>query len=160
MNCEKSRLERSGLVSRCAFTSAATKFAEPLAAAADIDTDGGMSCGLFGLDGSRPRRPFKLAVLTTSFTMPTFIHFWKRQNWHRFRRRLSTGQFLSARHTYLAFFWTVRLKKPLQPSQVLKIRIYESIANISTNMDQSLKKYLSFGTLQMTSLLFMMQFLL
>ncbi len=46
---------------------------------------------------------------------------------------------MSARQTYLAFFWTVRLKKPLQPSQVLKIKIYESIANISTNIDQSLK---------------------
>lgn len=45
-----------------------------------------------------------------SFTMPTARHFWKRQNWHRFLLLLSTGQFLSARHTYLAFFCTVRCK--------------------------------------------------
>lgn len=43
-----------------------------------------------------------------SLTMPTARHFWKRQYWQRFRRRLSTGQFLLARQTYLAFFWTVR----------------------------------------------------
>ncbi len=39
--------------------------------------------------------------------MPTTRHFWKRQNWHRFLRRLSTGQFLSAKHTYLDPFCTV-----------------------------------------------------
>uniref|UniRef100_A0A182M4Y3 Uncharacterized protein n=1 Tax=Anopheles culicifacies TaxID=139723 RepID=A0A182M4Y3_9DIPT len=38
--------------------------------------------------------------------MPTARHFWKRQNWHRFRRRLSTGQALSARQTYFEPFWT------------------------------------------------------
>lgn len=27
--------------------------------------DGGDSCGDFGLEGRRPRRPFKLSVLTT-----------------------------------------------------------------------------------------------
>lgn len=46
-----------------------------------------------------------------SFTIPTAKHFWKRQNWHRFRRRLSTGQFLSARQTYLAPFCTVLCRK-------------------------------------------------
>lgn len=46
-----------------------------------------------------------------SLTMPTTRHFWKRQNWQRFLRRLSTGQFLFAKHTYLAFFWTVRWRK-------------------------------------------------
>lgn len=80
--------------------------------------DGGDSWGLLGLEGSLPLLPFRLSVLTTSLTMPTARHFWNRQNWHRFLRLLSTGQFLSARQTYLAFFCTVRLKKPLQPSQV------------------------------------------
>lgn len=89
-----------------------------------------------GLDGRRPRRPFRLSVLTTvkvmtwmllwlqwhecnvdflevllnspSLTMPTARHFWKRQNWHRFRLLLSTGQSLLVRQTYLEFFWTVR----------------------------------------------------
>ena len=40
--------------------------------------------------------------------MPTARHFWKRQNWQRFRRLLSTGQSLLARQMYLAFFCTVR----------------------------------------------------
>lgn len=43
-----------------------------------------------------------------SFTMPTARHFWKRQNWQRFRRLLSTGQSLFARQMYLALFCTVR----------------------------------------------------
>lgn len=43
-----------------------------------------------------------------SLTMPTARHFWKRQNWHRFRLLLSTGQSLLARQTYLEFFCTVR----------------------------------------------------
>lgn len=43
-----------------------------------------------------------------SLTIPTARHFWKRQYWHRFLLRLSTGQLLAARHTYLAFFCTVR----------------------------------------------------
>lgn len=43
-----------------------------------------------------------------SLTMPTVRHFWKRQNWHRFRLLLSTGQSLLARQTYLEFFCTVR----------------------------------------------------
>lgn len=42
-----------------------------------------------------------------SFTIPTLRHFWNRQYWHLFRRRLSTRQFLLARQTYFAFFWTV-----------------------------------------------------
>lgn len=46
-----------------------------------------------------------------SLTIPTTRHFWKRQYWHRFLRRLSTGQFLLARQTYLAFFWTVLCKR-------------------------------------------------
>lgn len=46
--------------------------------------------------------------LLPSFTMPTLRHFWKRQYWQRLRLLLSTGQFLLARHTYLAFFCTVR----------------------------------------------------
>lgn len=47
-----------------------------------------------------------------SFTMPTARHFWKRQNWQRFRRLLSTGQSLLARQMYLAFFCTVRWRGP------------------------------------------------
>lgn len=47
-------------------------------------------------------------ALLPSFTMPTLRHFWKRQYWQRLRLLLSTGQFLLARHTYLAFFCTVR----------------------------------------------------
>lgn len=136
------------------------------------DTEVVTSWTALGLDGRRPLRPFKLSVLTTvermaedvtlgstlrarcgpalirafvslpSLTMPTARHFWKRQNWHRFRLLLSTGQSLFARQTYLEFFWTVRceinirgnqkhispagvrkrdsvtLKNPLQPSQV------------------------------------------
>lgn len=46
-----------------------------------------------------------------SFTIPTDKHFWNLQNWHRFRLRLSTGQFLSAKQTYFAFFWTVLWRK-------------------------------------------------
>lgn len=44
--------------------------------------------------------------------MPTARHFWKRQNWQRFRRLLSTGQSLLARQMYLAFFCTVRWGGP------------------------------------------------
>lgn len=76
------------------------------------------SATVLGLDGRRPRRPLRLSVRTTSLTIPTARHFWKRQNWQRFLLLLSTGQSLLARHTYFAFFCTVRLKKPLQPSQV------------------------------------------
>lgn len=43
-----------------------------------------------------------------SLTIPTARHFWKRQNWQRFLLLLSTGQSLLARHTYFAFFCTVR----------------------------------------------------
>lgn len=46
--------------------------------------------------------------LLPSLTIPTTRHFWKRQYWHRFLLRLSTGQFLAAKQTYLAFFCTVR----------------------------------------------------
>lgn len=49
-----------------------------------------------------------VGVVIPSLTIPTARHFWKRQYWHRFRRRLSTGQLFAARHTYLAFFCTVR----------------------------------------------------
>lgn len=101
--------DESGDVSMWALTSAVIRL---------TGGDGGDSCGLLGFEGRRPRRPLRLSVLTTSFTIPTAIHFWNRQNWHLFRLLLSTGQFLSARQTYFAFFCTVRLKKPLQPSQV------------------------------------------
>lgn len=50
----------------------------------------------------------RASTLLPSFTMPTLRHFWKRQYWQRLRLLLSTGQFLLARHTYLAFFCTVR----------------------------------------------------
>lgn len=52
-----------------------------------------------------------LILCSPSLTIPTVRHFWKRQNWHRFRLFLSTGQSLLARQTYLEFFWTVRCKK-------------------------------------------------
>ncbi len=137
-----------GLESMCALTRAFRRLTGV------IET--GISCGLLGLEGSRPLRPFKLAVLTTvkiyigythhnmnphlfilkkscldvwikqkkcstlpSFTIPTTMHFWKRQYWHRFRRLLSTGQFLFARQTYLAFFCTVRYKETAQACGVL-----------------------------------------
>lgn len=54
---------------------------------------------------------FFLILRSPSLTIPTVRHFWKRQNWHRFRLFLSTGQSLLARQTYLEFFWTVRCKK-------------------------------------------------
>ena len=69
-------------------------------------------------EGRRPRRPRNESRRTTSGLMPSRKHFWKRQYWQRLRRRLSIGQFRSPTHTYLAFFCTVRLKKPLQPSHV------------------------------------------
>lgn len=52
--------------------------------------------------------PWACSSHPPSFTMPTARHFWKRQNWQRFRRLLSTGQSLLARQMYLAFFCTVR----------------------------------------------------
>lgn len=111
------------------------------------DTEGAASWTALGLDGRRPLRPFKLSLLTTaetmttdvplglasraqrgpalmrvlvslpSFTMPTARHFWKRQNWHRFRLLLSTGQSLFARQTYLEFFWTVRCEINISRNQ-------------------------------------------
>lgn len=47
----------SGHVSTCARTKAVIRL---------IGGDGGDSCGLFGFDGRRPRRPFKLSVRTTT----------------------------------------------------------------------------------------------
>lgn len=67
-----------------------------------------------GRRGLRPPHPSGPALSRgmshhpPSFTMPTARHFWKRQNWQRFRRLLSTGQSLLARQMYLAFFCTVR----------------------------------------------------
>lgn len=52
-----------------------------------------------------------MCIALPSLTIPTARHFWKRQYWHRFLRRLSTGQLLAAKHTYLAFFCTVRFMK-------------------------------------------------
>lgn len=119
-----------GLESMCALTRDAIMLTG--------DTEVVTSWTALGLDGRRPLRPFKLSVLTTvetaatdvtlgltsrarcgpllirvfvslpSLTMPTVRHFWNRQNWHRFRLLLSTGQSLFARQTYLEFFWTVR----------------------------------------------------
>ena len=53
-----------------------------------------------------------------SLFMPCARHFMYRQNWHRFRCRLSIMQFLSSRHAYVKSFRTVLLKNPLQPSQL------------------------------------------
>lgn len=47
----------SGELSTCALTSDVIR---------DTGGDGGDSCGLFGFDGKRPLRPFKLSVLTTN----------------------------------------------------------------------------------------------
>lgn len=47
-------------------------------------------------------------IVLPSLTIPTARHFWKRQNWQRFLLLLSTGQSLLVRHTYFAFFCTVR----------------------------------------------------
>lgn len=132
-----------GFESMCALTSEAIMLTG--------DTAVVTSWAALGLDGRRPLRPFKLSVLTTgqrmtsavtfssalpskfgrhssgfvanspSLTMPTARHFWKRQNWHRFRLLLSTGQSLLARQTYLEFFCTVRceieIRITLSPSQ-------------------------------------------
>lgn len=98
---------------------------------------GGDPCGDLGLDGNRPRRPFKESVRTTSFTMPTCRHFWNRQNWQRFRRRLSTGQFLSARHTYLDPFCTVLLKNPTKKNNDVRIVILNVSVRCSVYGDPS-----------------------
>ena len=55
--------------------------------------------------------------LPSSF-MPTSRHFWKRQYGHRFLCVLSMTQHRSATQLYTFLFCTVRLKKPLQDSQV------------------------------------------
>merc|ERR1719220_3205732 len=107
--CEESRLSNLGVDSMCALTRAVMRA---------TGGAGGASWLLLGFVGSLPLLPFRLSVLTTSFTIPQARHFWNRQNWQRFLLLLSTGQFLSARQTYLAFFCTVLLKNPLQPSQV------------------------------------------
>lgn len=89
---------------------------------------GGDPCGDLGLDGSRPRRPLRESVRTTSLTIPTCRHFWNRQNWHRFRLRLSTGQFFSARQTYLELFCTVLLKNPKKHQSNVLLTLDVSIA--------------------------------
>uniref|UniRef100_A0A6B0UAP4 Putative secreted protein n=1 Tax=Ixodes ricinus TaxID=34613 RepID=A0A6B0UAP4_IXORI len=55
---------------------------------------------------------------TASRFMPHDRHFWYRQYWHRLRCRLSMMQLRSSRHAYVRSLRTVRLKKPLQPSQL------------------------------------------
>lgn len=67
----------------------------------------------------RPPNSSGLVPHSPSLTMPTARHFWKRQNWHRFRLLLSTGQSLLARQTYLEFFCTVRCEIKRNPSQGL-----------------------------------------
>lgn len=47
----------SGAVSTCARTSDVMR---------ETGGDGGLSCGLFGFDGRRPRRPFSESVRTTA----------------------------------------------------------------------------------------------
>lgn len=56
-------------------------------------------------------KPWGSVIASPSLTIPTTRHFWKRQNWQRFLLLLSTGQSLLARHTYFAFFCTVRCPK-------------------------------------------------
>ena len=60
---------------------------------------------------SYSKQVFKVSIGLPSLTIPTARHFWKRQYWHRFLLRLSTGQLLAAKHTYLAFFCTVRCRE-------------------------------------------------
>ncbi|CAG0881535.1 unnamed protein product [Cyprideis torosa] len=67
----KSKFVISGLVSKCARTSAVIR---------DIGGEGGESCGVLAFDGSLPRLPFKVSVRTTSLIIPTDKHFWNRQN--------------------------------------------------------------------------------
>ncbi len=55
---------------------------------------------------------------TASRFMPASRHFWKRQNWHWLRVCLLTTHCWYSRHLYCRSFCTVRLKKPLQPSQL------------------------------------------
>lgn len=52
-----------------------------------------------------PGPPLSLGLSQhTPFTMPTARHFWKRQNWQRFRRLLSTGQVLVSQADVLGIF--------------------------------------------------------
>lgn len=84
------------------------------AAAATLQAVGPHHCGWVGHTMSptsaapRPPAAPRSPMPVPSLTMPTARHFWKRQNWQRFLRLLSTGQSLLARQMYLAFFCTVR----------------------------------------------------
>ena len=60
----------------------------------------------------------KQKIPIPSRLMPTFRHFLRRQYWHWLRWCWSIGQFLLARHVYVRFRRTLRLKKLLQPSHV------------------------------------------
>ncbi len=58
------------------------------------------------------------SLFLPSLFIPMARHFWQRQYWQRFLWRLSTRQSLLSLHVQLRSFLTVRLKKPLQPSQL------------------------------------------
>ena len=47
--------------------------------------------------------PRTRSSLTPSFSMPIRMHFWKRQAWQAFRRRLLISQSLDAGHVYSMF---------------------------------------------------------
>lgn len=126
-------MARSGLVSRCALTSAVMR---------DTGGDGGDSWGDFGFDGSLPLLPLRESVLTTSFTIPTLKHFWNLQNWHLFLRLLSTGQDFSARQTYLLPFWTVLLKKPRIDEKLLAFVLFVRWVTSGDGSETVMRAYL------------------
>lgn len=66
-------------------------------------------------------------ITLPSLTIPTVRHFWKRQNWQRFLLLLSTGQSLLARHTYFAFFCTVRCQNQGKGDHYSLIVTYTSL---------------------------------
>lgn len=68
---------------------------------------------------SRTMKPTSTApTWTASLFIPMDKHFWYRQYWHRFLCLLSMVHDLSSRQAYVKSLRTVRLKKPLQPSQL------------------------------------------
>lgn len=73
---------------------------------------------LLGCASSVPLAALCLSSWTASRFIPHARHFWYLQYWHLFLCRLSMIQLRSSRHAYVRSFLTVRLKKPLQPSQL------------------------------------------
>lgn len=65
------------------------------------------------------RPPGMRSSRTAASTMPCRKHFWNRHDWHLFRCCFVIVHLLSETQVYTRLFCTVRLKKPLQPSQVI-----------------------------------------